>query len=30
MVNDRIMLLIMQDLLGPAESEPSEDNVEVR
>ncbi|GAB4821712.1 hypothetical protein N2152v2_008758 [Parachlorella kessleri] len=28
MVNDRIMLLIMQDLLGAADSEPSEDNIE--
>lgn len=28
MVNDRIMLLILSDLLGTAEQEPSEDNVE--
>ena len=28
MVNDRIMLLILSDLLGPADQEPSEDNVE--
>lgn len=28
MVNDRIMLLILSDLLGPADSEPSDDSIE--